>query len=61
MALDLGELSLAHQLGVLDELEAELGALLAEDQGISVLVQLAHDRADLKVKLALIPQRLHLL
>lgn len=54
-------LPLAEQLGILDQLEAELAALLPEDQGVSVLVQLTHDGADLEVQLALVAERLHLL
>lgn len=54
-------LSLAEELSVLDELEARRGALLAEDQGVPVLVQLAHDGAYLEVKLALVTKGLHLL
>lgn len=54
-------LPFAQELGVLDQLEAELAALLPEDKSISMLVQLAHDRADLEVQLALVAERLHLL
>ena len=54
-------LSLAEELSVLDELKARRRALLAEDQGVPVLVQLAHDGAYLEVKLALVTEGLHLL
>ena len=61
LSADLLHLPLAQELGVLDQLVAEVRALVAEDKGVAVHALLAHHSTDLQVQFALVAQALHLL
>jgi len=54
-------LPLAEKLGVLYQLIAKVGALVAKYEGVPMEALLAHDSAYLQMQLALIPETLHLL
>ena len=54
-------LPLAEKLGVLYQLVAKMGALVAKYEGIPMEALLAHDSAYLQMQLALVPETLHLL
>lgn len=54
-------LPLAEKLGVLYQLIAKMGALVAKYEGVPMEALLAHDSAYLQMQLALIPETLHLL
>ena len=54
-------LPLAEKLGVLYQLIAKVGALVAKYEGVPMEALLAHDSAYLQMQLALVPETLHLL
>ena len=54
-------MSFTQELGVFDQLVALLCAFVAKYKGVTMFVELTHDGAYLKVKLALVSQGLHFL